>query len=92
MVYRYCPDEVPSKILSSWFEKRLSYDQYMEIWFGLVWFGLVLNGMVCGYCIDVVRDSFSMSDLTDSDMKNVINVLEADIPDSINVSNQSFIF
>ena len=41
------------------------------------------------------RDSFSMSDLTDltdSDMKNVINVLEADIPDSINVSNQSFIF
>ena len=38
------------------------------------------------------RDSFSMSDLTDSDMKNIINVLEADILDSINVSNQSFIF
>ena len=38
------------------------------------------------------RDSFSMSDLTDSDMKNVINVLEADIPDSINVSYQSFMF
>ena len=42
--------------------------------------------------ISVFMASFSMSDLTDSDMKNVINVLEADIPDSINVSNQSFIF
>ena len=38
------------------------------------------------------RASFSVSHLTDSDMKNVINILEADILGSINVSNQSFIF
>ena len=44
MVYGYCLYEVPCKILSSWFEKRLGYGQYMEIWFGLVWLGLVWFG------------------------------------------------
>ena len=44
---------------------------------------------------DSTRASFSMSDLSDlsdSDKKIAINVLGVDIPDSINVSNQSFIF
>ena len=51
MVDGYCLDVIPCKIWKSYFEKQLSYGQYMVIWFGLVWlglvwFGLVLNGMV----------------------------------------------
>ena len=46
MVHGYYQDEVPCKILSSWFEKQLSYGQYMDIWFGLVWLGPVWFGLV----------------------------------------------
>ena len=42
--------------LSSWFEKQLSYTQFMEIWFGLV-----LNCMVYGYCLAIVACKISSS-------------------------------
>ena len=51
MVDGYCLDVISCKIWISYFEKQLSYGQYMEIWFGLVWLGLVflvLNGVVHG--------------------------------------------
>ena len=44
MVNGYCPDLIPCKVWISYFEKQLSYDQYMEIWFGLVWLALVWCG------------------------------------------------
>ena len=31
----------PLSNVTCYFEKQLSYGQYMEIWFGLVWLGLV---------------------------------------------------
>ena len=40
MVDGYYLDVIPCKIWKSYFEKQLSYGQYMEIWFGLVWLGL----------------------------------------------------
>ena len=49
MVYGYCLDVIPCKIWKSYFEKQLSYVQYMEIWFGLVWYGQVWFGFEwCG--------------------------------------------
>ena len=39
-------DVISCKIWKSYFEKQLSYGQYMEIWFGLVWLGLVWFGLV----------------------------------------------
>ena len=36
MVDGYCLDVIPCKIWKSYFEKQLSYGQYMEIWFGFV--------------------------------------------------------
>ena len=44
MVDGYCLDVIPCKIWKSYFEKQLSYGQYMVIWFGLVWLGLVWFG------------------------------------------------
>ena len=44
MVDGYCLDVILCQIWKSYFEKRLSYGQYMEIWFGLVWLGLVWFG------------------------------------------------
>ena len=44
LVDGYYLDVIPFKIWKSYFEKQLSYDQYMEIWFGLVWLGLVWFG------------------------------------------------
>ena len=44
MVDGYYLDVIPCKIWKSYFEKQLSYCQYMEIWFGLVWLGLVWFG------------------------------------------------
>ena len=44
MVDGYCLDVIPYKIWKSYFEKQLSYGQYMEIWFGFVWLGLVWFG------------------------------------------------
>ena len=44
MVDGYCLDIIPCKIWKPYFEKQLSYGQYMEIWFGLVWVGLVWFG------------------------------------------------
>ena len=41
MVNGHCLDLILCKIWKSYFEKQLSYGQYMEIQFGLVWFGLV---------------------------------------------------
>ena len=45
MVNGYCLDLIPCKIWKSYFEKQLSYGQYM-VWFGLVWLGLVWFGLV----------------------------------------------
>ena len=44
MVDGYYLDVIPCKIWKSYFEKQLSYGQYMEIWFGLVWVGFVWFG------------------------------------------------
>ena len=46
MVDGYYLDVIPCKNWKSYFEKQLSYGQYMEIWFGLVWLGLVWFGLV----------------------------------------------
>ena len=44
MVDGYCLDVIPCKIWKSYFEKQLSYGQYIESSFGLVWVGLVWFG------------------------------------------------
>ena len=44
MVDGYCLDVITWKIWKSYFEKHLSYGQYMEIWFGLVWVCLAWFG------------------------------------------------
>ena len=44
MVDGYYLDVIPCKIWKSYFEKQLSYGQFLEIWFGLVWLCLVWFG------------------------------------------------